>query len=87
MIWRVLLLWCLVGTVALADTVRIGVFVGHNVGFGEDEPLVSAEQEARDLARLFQEQGDLSKDRTVLLTGVPANQVRDAIFGVEAQVR
>lgn len=87
MIWRVLLLWCLVGAVALADTVRIGVFVGHNVGFGEDEPLVSAEQEARDLARLFQEQGDLSKDRTVLLTGVPANQVRDAIFGVEAQVR
>ena len=72
---------------ARAETVRMGVFVGNNIGLGEDEPLSYAESEARDLARLFQTMGDLDKDRTVVLTGGSANAVRDAIFGMEAQVR
>ena len=69
---------------AVADTVRIGLFVGNNIGFGEDEPLTYAEGEARDMARIFQEMGDLSRDRTILLQGVSAAEVRESIYQVEA---
>ena len=72
---------------AWARPVRVGIFVGNDVGFGEDEPLAHAEREARDLARLFQEMGDLSRERSVLVTGAKAPEVRDALFRTEAQVR
>ncbi len=83
--------WCLASLCApasaLAETVRLGLFVGNNIGFGEDERLVYAEDEAHDLARVFQEMGDLSKDRTVVLQGITAPQLRQAMHQVEAQVR
>lgn len=72
---------------ALADTVRVGIFVGNDIGFGPDEPLLHAEREARDMARLFQEMGDLSRERTTLVAGAKAPEVRDALFRTEAQVR
>ena len=72
---------------AQAGTVRLGLFVGANVGFGEDEPLGWAEQEAHDLARVFQDMGDLSRERTIVLQGVTAPQLREAMHQVEAQVR
>ena len=72
---------------ALADTVRIGLFVGNNVGFGEDAPLNYAESEARDMARIFQEMGNLSRDRTYLLQGGSAAEIRETIYQVEAQAR
>ncbi len=70
-----------------AGTVRLGLFVGANVGFGEDEPLGHAEQEAHDLARVFQEMGDLDRERTIVLQGVTAPELREAMVRVEAQVR
>ena len=54
---------------AMADTVRVGIFVGNDIGFGQDEPLGHAEREARDMARVFQEMGDIPRERTFLVTG------------------
>ena len=73
--------------VAAASTVRVGIFVGNDIGFGEDEPLAHAEREARDMASLFQEMGDLDRERTVVVTGAKAPEVRDALFRTEAQIR
>lgn len=72
---------------AMAETVRVGVFVGNDIGFGQDEPLSHAEREARDMARVFQEMGALSRDRTLVLTGLKGPEVRDALFRTEAQIR
>lgn len=72
---------------AVADTVRIGLFVGNNIGFGDDQPLSYAESEARDMARIFQEMGNLSRDRTYLLQGSGAGEIRETIYQVEAQAR
>ncbi len=71
----------------MAGTVRMGLFVGNDVGFGTDEPLVYAEQEARDLARVFQDMGDLPAQRARVLQGASASQLRQAIAQTEAQVR
>jgi hypothetical protein len=73
--------------VARAGTVRVGIFVGNDIGFGEDEPLSHAEREARDMAQVFQEMGDLERERTLVLTGRKAPEVRDALFQTEAQIR
>ncbi|MCB9741953.1 MAG: caspase family protein [Alphaproteobacteria bacterium] len=72
---------------AWADTARIGLFVGNNVGFGQDEPLSWAEKEARDMARVFQEMGDFDRERVYVLEGPSAVQLRETIQQVEAQVR
>ncbi|MCB9744001.1 MAG: caspase family protein [Alphaproteobacteria bacterium] len=79
-------LWLLPATAA-AETVRIGLFVGNNHGIGTDEPLSWAEKEARDMARVFQEMGDFDRERLYVLEGPSANQLRETILQVEAQVR
>ena len=80
----ILLLLC---ALAAAETVRLGLFVGNNIGFGEDTPLQFAEQEARDVARIFQEMGDLDRERTHVLQGASVGEVRQTILQVEAQAR
>jgi len=82
-----LLLLLLVAAPAQAETVRLGLFVGNNDGFGEDEPLRHAEREAKDVARIFQDLGGLLPARTVVLQGANADAVRDEITRVEAQAR
>lgn len=72
---------------AVGGTVRMGVFLGNDVGLGQDEPLSHAEREARDMARVFQEMGDLTRERTLVLTGAKAPEVRDALYRTESQVR
>jgi hypothetical protein len=72
---------------ASAATVRLGLFVGNDVGFGEDEPLRHAEREAKDLSRLFVEMGGIAAPRTTVLQGVTAPQFKDAVASLEAQVR
>lgn len=81
------LLVLLGSTAAWADTVRVGIFVGNDIGFGEDEPLAHAEREARDMAEVFEEMGDIDRERTLVLTGRKAPEVRDALFQTEAQIR
>lgn len=80
-----LLLWPALGWGR--ETVRIGLFVGNNLGFGEDAPLAAPEREARDLARLFQAMGGLDRDRTKIILGADAPALDAAIRDVEAQVR
>jgi len=70
-----------------AATVRVGLFVGNDVGFGPDEPLQHAEREARDLADVFVEMGGLARERAHVIQGGSAQQVRDAISTIEAQAR
>ncbi len=79
------MIWLL--STALAGTTRIGLFVGNNLGFGTDEPLRYAEEEARKVARIFHEMGDVSRDRTTLLQGAKADQIGAALLEVEGQVR
>ncbi len=82
-----LLLLLAAPSVASAGTVRVGLFVGNDVGFGPDERLQHAEREARDLADVFITMGGLARERTHVLQGATAQQVRDAIQTVEAQAR
>lgn len=77
----------LYGGHAHAETVRFGLFVGNNRGFGGDVELSSAEREARDLAGVFQEIGGLSRDRTVVLQGTTVDELLEAIRSTEAQIR
>ncbi|MFT6233435.1 MAG: hypothetical protein ACJAZO_003955 [Myxococcota bacterium] len=72
---------------AHAGTVRMGLFVGVNVGLGDDSPLSFAEDEARDVARIFNDMGDLSRERTRVLHGGTAAGLRDAMVATEAQIR
>lgn len=82
-----LLLLLAAPSVAQAGTVRVGLFVGNDVGFGPDEPLQHAEREARDLADVFITMGGLTRERTHVLQGATAQQVRDAVLTIEAQTR
>jgi len=72
---------------AAAETVRLGLFVGNDVGFGEDEPLRHAEREAKDLSRLFTEMGGLSSHRATVLQGATADVFKDTVARLEAQAR
>jgi hypothetical protein len=85
---RLLLLIALLMAVpAQAATVRVGLFVGNNIGFGDDEPLRHAEREAADLAEIFQELGGLSRERTIVLQGATVEVVQDTITRLEGQIR
>lgn len=83
----VLLLALVLPTLAQAETVRLGLFVGNDLGFGEDEPLRHAENEARDMARIFQDMGGLQAARTTVLTGKGEAAVRDEVDRLEVQIR
>ncbi len=85
--WLVASLALFVAVSAHADTVRMGLFVGANMGMGSDSPLSFAEDEARDVARIFTDMGDLSRERTRVLQGGNAADLRDAMVATEAQVR
>ena len=54
---------------AHAATVRVGLFVGNDMGLGPDEPLQYAEREARDMARLFLPHGSRGGVRPADLVG------------------
>lgn len=72
---------------ALAGTARLGLFVGADVGLGDEPALSFAEGEARDMERVFHEMGDFDRNRTTVLQGPSASEVREAMRQIEAQVR
>ncbi|MEN0062977.1 MAG: caspase family protein [Myxococcota bacterium] len=72
---------------ALAGTTRVGLFVGNNLGYGTDDPLVYAEEEARRMSRLFVDRGGVDRDRVTVLQGASAKELGRAIAQVEGQVR
>lgn len=85
-VWLLLLCWWPVSAFG-KDTIRIGLFVGNDLGFGGDSPLQAAEREARDLARVFQAMGGMKRERVQVLVGGDAAALDSAIREVEAQVR
>ena len=52
---------------ALADEVRVGLFVGHNYGSASMEQLLFAEADARKIQDLFVEHGQITAEDAVLL--------------------
>lgn len=74
-------------TAVADDVVRIGVFVGNNVGYGSDETLRAAEREARDMASAFQQLGDLRKERAYVITGQDAGHLVDRFRTIDGQIR
>ncbi|QRN96776.1 caspase family protein [Archangium violaceum] len=69
----------LVGSPALADTRRVAVLVGNNVGSGDRPPLRFAETDAGKMARVLTELGDVAPDDLFLLQGKGLAQLRDTL--------
>jgi hypothetical protein len=84
--WWLALLAVFIAVPAFADTIRLGLFIGNNVGLGPDVPLRYAEKEAQDLAHLFQDMGGLRRERSTVLVGQRADVVRDALTSTEGQI-
>ncbi len=70
-----------------AETVRLGVFVGNNVGMGEETPLRHAEREAEEVARIFRTLGGVERARSEVLVGQTADVLRDKLALVEGRVQ
>ncbi len=84
----------LVGAISLlavsgagAETLRLGVFVGNNVGLGDETPLRHAEREAEELARLFRSLGGIERSRAEVLIGQSAGVLTDKLTVVEGRVQ
>jgi Caspase domain len=69
----------LAGSPALADTRRVAVLVGNNVGSGERPPLRFAEADAGKMARVLTELGDVAPEDLFLLQGKGLAQLRDTL--------
>jgi hypothetical protein len=65
--------------VAHAETRRIAVLVGNNVGGGARPPLRFAETDASKLARVLEELGDVAAEDLFLLQGKGLTQLRDVL--------
>ena len=72
---------------ARAETLRLGVFVGNNVGLGNETPLRHAEREAEELARLFRSLGGIDRSRSEVLIGQSAAVLTDKLTVVEGRVQ
>ncbi len=72
---------------ARAETLRLGVFVGNNVGLGGEAPLRHAEREAEELARLFRSLGGIERNRAEVLIGQSAGVLTDKLTVVEGRVQ
>ena len=82
-----LLVTLLLATPATAGTLRLGIFVGNNVGLGDEVPLRHAEREAEELARLFRTLGGIERSRAEVLIGQTAPVLMDKLAVVEGRVQ
>jgi len=72
---------------AAGETLRLGLFIGNNVGLGQEEPLRHAEREAEEMARLFRTLGGVERGRSEVLVGQSADVLRDKLALVEGRVQ
>jgi len=72
---------------ALAETIRLGVFVGNNVGLGDDVPLRHAEREAEEMARIFRILGGIDRSRAEVVVGQTADVLLDRLTLIDGRVR
>src|SRR5262249_52409024 len=71
---------------AVADTQRIAVVVGNNVGGPADKPLRFAEEDASKVAEVLTQLGDGPGERPHLIQGGGPNGLRQALRAVGALV-
>lgn len=72
---------------AAGETLRLGLFIGNNVGLGQEVPLRHAEREAEEMARLFRTLGGVERARSEVLVGQSADVLRDKLALVEGRVQ
>jgi len=72
---------------AAAETVRLGVFVGNNVGLGDDVPLRHAEREAEEMARIFRILGGIDRARAEVVVGQTADVLLDRLTMLDGRVQ
>ena len=70
-----------------AETIRLGVFVGNNVGLGEDVPLRHAEREAEEMARIFRVLGGIDRARAEVIVGQTADVLLDRLTLIDGRVQ
>jgi len=70
-----------------AETLRLGLFVGNNVGLGPEAPLRHAEREAEEMSRLFRTLGGIERARSELLVGQTAAVFTDKLAVLEGRVQ
>ena len=70
-----------------ASTLRLGIFVGNNVGLGPEIPLRHAEREAEEMSRLFRTLGGIDRSRSELLVGQTADVLTDKLAVLEGRVQ
>ncbi len=75
-----------VTTSAWADTRRIAVIAGNNIGVGRRPPLRFAETDARKMAEVFSELGGVGRDDLFLLPGRSAAELRAALAAARARI-
>ena len=73
-------------TPARAETRRLAVLVGHNVGAGARPPLRYAERDAEKLARVLGELGGVAQEDLLLINGQPLASIRAAMERARARV-
>jgi hypothetical protein len=86
---RILVVLCafLVARAASADQRRFAVLVGSNIGDRHESILHHAEDDAARVARTLRTLGDFSADQVLVLNGVTATELRDAIIRLNMRVR
>lgn len=77
----------LVAATAQADPRRFAVFVGSNVGDRHETVLHHAEDDALRVAQTLRTLGDFPPDQVLVLNGVTAPELRDAIIRLNMRVR
>lgn len=70
-----------------AEPVRILVVIGQDVGAPEDERLHYAERDAERMADVLTSLGDVSKDRSYVVTDASADRVRQVLTEVRGRAK
>jgi hypothetical protein len=83
----VVMLAVLAAATARADQRRFAVFVGSNVGDRHESILRHAEDDAARVAQTLRSLGDFPPDQVIVLNGVNATELRDAIIRLNMRVR
>jgi hypothetical protein len=86
--WAVSLFLLLAALPAVAaEDKRFAVLIGANIGDAGEPRLRYAEADAERLGQTLRTVGDFASDRLLLLTGVTADEVRQALIRLNAQIR
>lgn len=72
---------------ASADPRRFAVFIGSNIGDRHESILRHAEDDAVRVAQTVRSLGDFPPDQVLVLNGVTATELRDAIIRLNVRVR